>query len=101
MDAEGNSTPTRRGLCRFDLGTAEQHQVEIRLDKTIRVNAYVDGELVEYDLFSARARRHLRPGCRLCCRRVFEQFDPLHQIFRCMIPTAACRTRSLASISVN
>jgi len=51
IDAAGNSTPTRRGPYRIQLGTTEQHQIEVRVDKIGRVNAFVDGERVEYDLF--------------------------------------------------
>jgi len=51
IDAAGNSTPAQRGPCRFQLGKREQHQVEVYVDTTGRVNALVDGELVEHNMF--------------------------------------------------
>ena len=50
-NAAGNSTPVQRGACRFEVGERERHQVVIQVDRTARVNALVDGELVEHNLF--------------------------------------------------
>jgi len=50
-DAAGNSTPVQRGPRQFEVGERERHQVEIQVDRTARVNAFVDGELVERNLF--------------------------------------------------
>ncbi len=47
----GISTPVHRGACRFEVGERERHQVEIRVDGTGRVNAFVDGELIIKNLF--------------------------------------------------
>ena len=43
--------PVHRGACRFEVGQRERHEVEIQVDRTARVNAFVDGELVKKDLF--------------------------------------------------
>ncbi len=50
-NAAGKSTPVRCGPCRFELGERERHQVEIQVDRTARVSAFVDGELVERNMF--------------------------------------------------
>lgn len=51
IDAAGVSTPVHRGACRFEVGERERHEVEIQVDRTASVNAFVDGELVEKNLF--------------------------------------------------
>jgi hypothetical protein len=52
IDAAGISGPVYRGVCRFEVGETERHQVMIETDGMARVNAYVDGELVEANLFA-------------------------------------------------
>ena len=51
-DAAGISGPRRRGACQFEVGERERHRVRIEIDSLARVNAYVDGELVEANLFA-------------------------------------------------
>ena len=51
VDAAGNVTPAQRGTCRFRVGNEEQHEVEIQVDKVARINARVDGEVVEHNMF--------------------------------------------------
>ena len=51
VDAAGKATPVQRGPCRIQVGEREEHQVEVELDATHRVNVLVDGELVEGNLF--------------------------------------------------
>ena len=50
-NAAGDATPVQRGPCRLEVGERERHEVVIEVDKTARVNALVDGELVECNLF--------------------------------------------------
>lgn len=52
VDAAGVTGPVHQGACRFEVGTQERHRVEIEIDGLARVNAYVDGELVEPNLLS-------------------------------------------------
>jgi hypothetical protein len=51
VDAAGKATPVQRGRCRIQVGEREEHQVEVELDATHRVNVLVDGKLVEGNLF--------------------------------------------------
>ena len=51
VDEAGNVTQAQRGTCRFQVGKQEQHQVEIHVDKSGRINALVDGEEVEHNMF--------------------------------------------------
>jgi len=51
VDAAGNVTPAQRGTCRFQVGKQEHHQVEIQVDTAGRINALVDGEVVEHNMF--------------------------------------------------
>lgn len=51
VDAAGKATPVQPGPCRIQVGEREEHQVEVELDRTHRVNVLVDGELVEGNLF--------------------------------------------------
>lgn len=51
VDASGTRTPIQRGACRIMVGEREEHQVEVKLDVSHRVNVLVDGKLVEQDLF--------------------------------------------------
>ncbi len=50
-NAARKSTPVQRGTCRFELGERERHQVEIQVDRIGRVSAFVDGKLVERNMF--------------------------------------------------
>jgi hypothetical protein len=52
-DVESDSGPVHRGPCQFEVGTRERHEVTIEVDGTGRVNAYVDGQLVEANLFAS------------------------------------------------
>lgn len=59
-DAEGVSGEVHRGTCQFEVGKGGCHEVKIEVDGVGRVNAYVDGQLVEDDLFaSLRVRIYL------------------------------------------
>ena len=51
-DDAGFNGPVHRGPCEFELGSRERHQVSIQVDKSARVNIYVDGALKEKDLFA-------------------------------------------------
>ena len=51
VDPAGKATPIQRGPCRIQVGEREEHQVEVELDATHRVNVLVDGKLVEGNLF--------------------------------------------------
>ena len=50
-DAAGKPTPVHRGACRFEVGKRERHQVAIKVNGIAKVDAFVDGKLIEYDLF--------------------------------------------------
>ena len=50
-NSAGNSTPVRRGACRFQVGERERHEIVIQVDRTARVNALVDGKMREHNLF--------------------------------------------------
>ena len=52
-DVESNSGPVHRGPCQFEVGKRERHEITITVDGTGRVNAYVDGQLVEANLFAS------------------------------------------------
>lgn len=52
QDSEGNSGPTHRGHCQFEVGQRERHEVVIEVDRNGRANAYVNGQLVEANLFA-------------------------------------------------
>ena len=51
-DVNSESGPVHRGPCQFQVGQREQHEIAIAVDGTGRVNAYVDGQLVEANLFA-------------------------------------------------
>ena len=51
-DEESDSGPVHRGPCQFEVGKRERHEIMIAVDGTGRVNAYVDGQLVEANLFA-------------------------------------------------
>lgn len=51
-DAAGTSGPVHRGPCQFEVGNRERHQVKIEVDDLGKANAYVDGRLVEENLFA-------------------------------------------------
>ena len=57
-NTEGDSSPVLRGPCQFETGKLERHEIRIDVGGTGRVNAYVDGELVQADLF-ARLRKRI------------------------------------------
>jgi len=48
----GDLGPVHRGPCQFEVGKRERHEITIAVDGTGRVNAYVDGQLVEANLFA-------------------------------------------------
>ncbi len=52
-DVESNLGPVHRGPCQFEVGKRERHEITIAVDGTGRVNAYVDGQLVEANLFAS------------------------------------------------
>lgn len=52
-DALGNSGPVHRGPCQFEVGKSERHGIMIEVDGVGRANAYVDGQLVEANLFAS------------------------------------------------
>ena len=54
-DVEDELGPVHRGPCQFEVGKLESHEITIAVDGTGRVNAYVDDQLVEANLFA-----HLR-----------------------------------------
>lgn len=59
-DSENRSGPVHHGPCQFEVGESERHEVRITVDGTGGVNAYVDGKLVEANLFATlRARIHM------------------------------------------
>jgi len=51
-DAEGNAGPVYRGSCEFEVGKVERHQITVAVDNLASVNAYVDGQLVEANIFA-------------------------------------------------
>jgi hypothetical protein len=51
-NAEDTAGPIHRGPCRLEVGSRERHQVQIEVDGQGRANAYVDGKLVEANLFA-------------------------------------------------
>ena len=51
FNSAGHSTPVRQGACRFQVGECEQHEIAIQVDRTAKVNALVDGEMREHNLF--------------------------------------------------
>jgi hypothetical protein len=51
-DVESDVGPAHRGPCQFEVGKRERHEITIAVDGTGRVNAYVDGQLVEANLFA-------------------------------------------------
>ena len=52
-DVDSNLGPVHRGPCQFEVGKRERHEITIAVDGTGRVNAYVDGQLVEANLFAS------------------------------------------------
>ena len=50
-DAAGKTTPIHRGACQFEVGKRERHKVAIKVTGIAKVDAFVDGKLVEHDLF--------------------------------------------------
>ncbi len=52
-DVKSNLGPVHRGPCQFEVGKQERHEITIAVDGTGRVNAYVDGQLVEANLFAS------------------------------------------------
>ncbi len=52
-DVESNLGPVHRGPCQFEVGKRERHEITIAVDGTGKVNAYVDGQLVEANLFAS------------------------------------------------
>ena len=51
-DVDSDLGPVHRGPCQFEVGKRERHEITIAVDGTGRVNAYVDGQLVEANLFA-------------------------------------------------
>ena len=52
-DLESHLGPVHRGPCQFEVGERERHEITIAVDGTGKVNAYVDGQLVEANLFAS------------------------------------------------
>ena len=52
-DVERNLGTVHRGPCQFEVGKRERHEITMAVDGTGRVNAYVDGQLVEANLFAS------------------------------------------------
>ena len=51
-DVDSDLGPVHRGPCQFEVGERERHEITIAVDGTGRANAYVDGQLVEANLFA-------------------------------------------------
>lgn len=52
IDSTGVAGSVHRGPCQLEVGKTKPHQVQIAVDNTGKVNAYVDGELVQANLFA-------------------------------------------------
>jgi len=50
-NSEGVTGPEHRGQCEFEVGEAEKYLVKIAVDGTAQVSVYVDGVLVDANLF--------------------------------------------------
>ena len=57
FDAAGESLVSHRGTGKFLIAAQEPHEVEIATDPTARIQLFIDGEMVEGNLF-AHARRN-------------------------------------------
>lgn len=47
VDAEGTAGPVHRGAAQFEVGKQERHEIRIEVDRSAKVNVYIDGELVQ------------------------------------------------------
>ncbi len=62
-DQDGVAGPPHKGACRFEVGSEKPHYVQIEVDEKARVNAYVDGRLIQANMFEKmRATIFFRVG---------------------------------------
>lgn len=66
-DHDGIEGPIHRGPVELQIGDVEPHTIRVEVDGTGSVNAYIDGKLVERDLFASLRRKILLLVTLLVC----------------------------------